>query len=101
MQVLTASEKTSFDQIRPKSFSKVVGMGMLFIYCSTLRFKSNSKLSGLTGGGHAQNTEFRRMDANRVSKQFIYFNRTFFGLYNLLHELKASKVKINNFKQFP
>lgn len=31
----------------------------------------------------------RKMDANRGSKHFLYINRTFFGLYNLLNDLKA------------
>jgi predicted unusual protein kinase regulating ubiquinone biosynthesis (AarF/ABC1/UbiB family) len=50
------------------------------------------------GKKYAQNTELRRMDGNRGSKHFIYINRTFFGLYNLLHDLKASQIKINNYK---
>jgi hypothetical protein len=29
------------------------------------------------------------MNGNRGSKHFLYINRTFFGLYNLLHDLKA------------
>ncbi|WP_036384228.1 AarF/ABC1/UbiB kinase family protein [Muricauda sp. MAR_2010_75] len=49
------------------------------------------------GKKYAQNTELRRMNGNRGSKHFIYINRTFFGLYNLLHELKASQIKINNY----
>ncbi|SFC11369.1 Predicted unusual protein kinase regulating ubiquinone biosynthesis, AarF/ABC1/UbiB family [Flagellimonas taeanensis] len=49
------------------------------------------------GKKYAQNTELRRMDGNRGSKHFIYINRTFFGLYNLMHDLKANMVKVNNF----
>lgn len=49
------------------------------------------------GKKYAQNTELRRMDANRGSKHFIYINRTFFGLYNLMHDLKANQVVVNNF----
>ncbi|MFD2098920.1 ABC1 kinase family protein [Flagellimonas iocasae] len=49
------------------------------------------------GKKYAQNTELRRMDANRGSKHFIYINRTFFGLYNLMHDLKANHVQVNNF----
>jgi predicted unusual protein kinase regulating ubiquinone biosynthesis (AarF/ABC1/UbiB family) len=41
----------------------------------------------------------RKMNGNRGSKHFIYMNRTFFGLYNLLHDLKA-KVKINEFQKY-
>ncbi|PTX62183.1 putative unusual protein kinase regulating ubiquinone biosynthesis (AarF/ABC1/UbiB family) [Kordia periserrulae] len=50
------------------------------------------------GERYAKNTQLRSMNGNRGSKHFIYMNRTFFGLYNLLHDLKAKDVKINNFK---
>ena len=47
---------------------------------------------------YSKDTELRKMNGNRGSKHFLYINRTFFGLYNLLHDLKA-EVKINNFKE--
>ena len=52
------------------------------------------------GERYSKNTELRNMNGNRGSKHFIYINRTFFGLYNLMHDLKASNVKINNFIQY-
>lgn len=50
------------------------------------------------GYKYAKSTEFKKMNGNRGSKHFLYINRTFFGLYNLMHDLKAQKIKINNFK---
>ncbi|WP_397362470.1 ABC1 kinase family protein [Olleya sp. R77988] len=50
------------------------------------------------GQRYSKNTELRKMNANRGSKHFIYINRTFFGLYNLMFDLKAKNVKINNFR---
>ncbi|SEB44062.1 ABC1 family protein [Tenacibaculum sp. MAR_2009_124] len=50
------------------------------------------------GQKYAKSTELKKMNGNRGSKHFIYINRTFFGLYNLMHDLKAKGVKINNFK---
>jgi len=47
---------------------------------------------------YSKNTELRKMNGNRGSKHFIYINRTFFGLYNLMFDLKAKKVGINNYK---
>lgn len=44
----------------------------------------------------AQKTELRRYNGNRGSKHFIYVNRTFFGLYNLMHELKATHIEIKS-----
>lgn len=46
---------------------------------------------------YSKNTELRKMNGNRGSKHFIYMNRTFFGLYNLMFDLKAKGIKINNF----
>ncbi|REE79866.1 putative unusual protein kinase regulating ubiquinone biosynthesis (AarF/ABC1/UbiB family) [Lutibacter oceani] len=50
------------------------------------------------GERYSKNTELKKMNGNRGSKHFIYINRTFFGLYNLMFDLKATKVHINNFK---
>ena len=49
------------------------------------------------GERYSKSTELRKMNGNRGSKHFIYINRTFFGLYNLMFDLKAKNVKINNF----
>ncbi|WP_299133716.1 lipopolysaccharide core heptose(II) kinase RfaY [uncultured Tenacibaculum sp.] len=50
------------------------------------------------GQKYAKSTELKKMNGNRGSKHFIYINRTFFGLYNLMHDLKANHIQINNFK---
>ncbi|WP_299116234.1 AarF/UbiB family protein [uncultured Winogradskyella sp.] len=49
------------------------------------------------GQKYSKSTELRNMNGNRGSKHFIYINRTFFGLYNLMFDLKAENIKINNF----
>jgi predicted unusual protein kinase regulating ubiquinone biosynthesis (AarF/ABC1/UbiB family) len=49
------------------------------------------------GEQYSKNTELRKMNGNRGSKHFIYINRTFFGLYNLMFDLKAKSVKVNNY----
>ena len=50
------------------------------------------------GERYSKSSEFKNMNGNRGSKHFIYINRTFFGLYNLMFDLKAKDIKINNFK---
>lgn len=52
---------------------------------------------GDMGQRYSKSTELRNMNGNRGSKHFIYINRTFFGLYNLMFDLKAENVNINNF----
>lgn len=48
---------------------------------------------------YSKDTEIRKMNGNRGSKHFLYINRTFFGLYNLMNDLGA-KVEINNYKNY-
>ena len=67
--------KAIFDFSNPDFFNKVAEMGQKY----------------------SKSTELRNMNGNRGSKHFIYINRTFFGLYNLMYDLKAKEVKINNF----
>ena len=45
----------------------------------------------------ANDDYLRKLNGNRGSRHFLYINRTFFGLYNLMHDLKA-KIKVNNYK---
>ena len=47
---------------------------------------------------YSKNTELRKMNGNRGSKHFIYMNRTFFGLYNLMFDLRAEKITVNNYE---
>ena len=47
----------------------------------------------------SQDDKLEKLNGNRGSKHFLYINRTFFGLYNLLHDLKADIV-VNNYKKF-
>ena len=48
---------------------------------------------------YAKDEHIRKMNGNRGSKHFLYINRTFFGLYHLLHDLKA-KVSIKQYHKY-
>lgn len=48
---------------------------------------------------YSKDTEIRKMNGNRGSKHFLYINRTFFGLYNLMNDLGA-RVYINDYKKY-
>jgi predicted unusual protein kinase regulating ubiquinone biosynthesis (AarF/ABC1/UbiB family) len=52
------------------------------------------------GERYSKSAELRSMNGSRGSKHFIYMNRTFFGLYNLMFDLKAKDIKINNYNQY-
>ena len=47
----------------------------------------------------ANDEYLRKLNGNRGSKHFLYINRTFFGVYNLMHDLKA-KILVDNYKQY-
>jgi predicted unusual protein kinase regulating ubiquinone biosynthesis (AarF/ABC1/UbiB family) len=51
------------------------------------------------GEEFAKDTQLRKMNGNRGSKHFLYINRTFFGLYNLLHDIKA-RVDTRHFEKY-
>jgi predicted unusual protein kinase regulating ubiquinone biosynthesis (AarF/ABC1/UbiB family) len=51
------------------------------------------------GEEFAKDTQLRKMNGNRGSKHFLYINRTFFGLYNLLHDLKA-RVNTKEYEKY-
>ncbi len=47
----------------------------------------------------SKDEQLRKMNGNRGSKHFLYMNRTFFGLYNLLHDLRA-QVHVHSFRKY-
>ncbi|CAM2812949.1 ABC1 family protein [Flavobacterium succinicans] len=51
------------------------------------------------GERFAKDTNLRKMNGNRGSKHFIYMNRTFFGLYNLMFDLRAS-IAVNQYQNY-
>ena len=52
------------------------------------------------GQRYAKLSDLKNMNTNRGSRHFIYLNRTFFGLYNMMHDLRAEGIEINHFKKF-
>lgn len=51
------------------------------------------------GERFSKDTNLRKMNGNRGSKHFIYMNRTFFGLYNLMFDLKATII-VNQYQKY-
>jgi predicted unusual protein kinase regulating ubiquinone biosynthesis (AarF/ABC1/UbiB family) len=66
-----------------------------FDFADAVFFESIAQL----GERFSKDTNLRKMNGNRGSKHFIYMNRTFFGLYNLMFDLKA-KIVVNEFKKY-
>ncbi|WP_034061533.1 ABC1 kinase family protein [Lacinutrix jangbogonensis] len=53
---------------------------------------------GAIGERYFKSTRTQNMNANRGSRHFIYLNRMFFGLFNLMFDLQAKNISINNYK---
>ena len=68
---------------------------------STFDFSDQSFFDDIAklGERFKNDTNLRKMNGNRGSKHFIYINRTFFGLYNLMFDLKA-KIIVNNYVSY-
>ena len=58
------------------------------------------KKIAITGEQLSKDKRLRKLSTSRGSKHFIYVNRTFFGLYNILHLIGAQKVEINGYKKY-
>ena len=66
-----------------------------FDFSDAVFFESIAKL----GERFASDTNLRKMNGNRGSKHFIYMNRTFFGLYNIMFDLKA-KITVTEYLKY-
>ena len=68
---------------------------------NTFDFNDNDFWNNITNISKilANDDKLRHMNGNRGSEHFIYMNRTFFGLYHLLHDLKAV-IKTENFRKY-
>lgn len=52
------------------------------------------------GERFSKDKELRNQNGGRGSKHFIYMNRTFFGMYNMMFDLKSKNIIINNYKNY-
>lgn len=95
------------DSAREKDFFYTIFHEMLSLFTrpfhsETFDFSNQEFFDqiGALGQKYANDSALRDMNGNRGSKHFIYINRTFFGLYNLMFDLKAKDVVINNFQKY-
>lgn len=93
------------DSPKEKEFFKKLFYEMLSLFTQPFQSETFDFSDGVffgkiadLGAKYAKSTELKDMNGNRGSKHFIYINRTFFGLYNLMHDLKAKDININNYQ---
>ena len=91
----TEEEKAFFT----KMFHDMLSLFSLPLHDETFDFSNDEFFLRIAqlGEQYSKNKQIKKYNANRGSKHFIYMNRTFFGLYNLMFDLKAKKIIINNF----
>ncbi len=98
---------TAVDSHEETSFFKEMFHELLSVFTLPFQSKvfdfSDPEFFGKIGDiaeRYSQNTELKKLNNTRGSKHFIYMNRTFFGLYNLMFDLKANAVRINQFQDY-
>ncbi len=101
LEILRADDSEKEIKFFSELFYQMLSLFTSPFHDETFDFAEESFWSSITelSEKYSKDTELRKMNGNRGSKHFLYINRTFFGLYNLLHDLKA-KVEINNFKKY-
>ncbi len=95
------------DSAREKSFFSKMFYEMLELFTRPFNqtffdFSDESFFAEIAALGqrYAKVNQMKGMDTNRGSKHFIYINRTFFGLYSMMHDLRATNIEINQYKAF-
>ena len=95
------------DSPEEKEFFTQIFYELLYLFTTPFQqenfdFSDNAFFEAIAdlGQKYAKNTQMKGRDANRGSKHFIYMNRTFFGLYSLMHDINSKNIKINNYKNF-
>ena len=95
------------DSPEEKEFFTQIFYELLYLFTTPFQqenfdFSDNTFFEAIAdlGQKYAKNTQMKGRNANRGSKHFIYMNRTFFGLYSLMHDINSKNIKINNYKNF-
>ena len=102
LEILREDDSKEETEFFTKMFHELLSLFTQPFQVETFDFSDGEFFGKITelGQRYSKSTELRKMNGNRGSKHFIYINRTFFGLYNLMFDLKADNIKINNFNGF-
>ena len=101
LEILTETDSPEELKFFKALFKEMLTLFTLPFHETSFDFGSNDfweKIADLSER-YSKDSQIRKMNGNRGSKHFLYMNRTFFGLYNLLHDLRA-KIDVNSYKQY-
>lgn len=101
LEILTTEDNHETKQFIKKLFYDLLSLFTEPLHCESFDFSNSDFFSNIAqlGENLAKDSQLRKMNGNRGSKHFLYINRTFFGLYNLLHDLKAT-IHTNDFRKY-
>ncbi|PQJ81126.1 ABC1 kinase family protein [Polaribacter glomeratus] len=99
LEILLASDGKEESIFFSAMFHEMLSIFTQPFHAETFDFSNEAFFNQISEFGDklTKSSELRSYNASRGSKHFIYMNRTFFGLYNLMFDLKAKDIKINNF----
>lgn len=80
-------------------FHEMVSLFMEPLKSATFDFSDESFFDRIFALAERFNNDSRikKLNTNRGSKHFIYMNRTFFGLYSLMHDLGSTEVRTDDY----
>ncbi|WP_224483336.1 ABC1 kinase family protein [Robertkochia aurantiaca] len=101
LEILTKTDSDEELKFFTALFKEMLGIFTLPFHSDHFDFSSDDfwgRIADLSER-YSKDQQIRKMNGNRGSKHFLYMNRTFFGLYNLLYDLKA-RVDTDNYKKY-
>lgn len=101
LEILRVDDSTAEIVYFTEMFHDLLSLFTKPFQAETFDFSDESFFESIAqlGERFSKDTNLRKMNGNRGSKHFIYMNRTFFGLYNLMFDLKATIV-VNEFEKY-
>lgn len=103
LEILNATDSEAHQKLFKEMFYEILSCFTLPFQHETFDFSDAKLFETIAQKGEAYFKEANRLkvDMNRGSKHIIYMNRTFFGLFSLMFELKAQNIKILNYQNIP
>jgi len=99
LEVIIPKDTPQEIEFLEKLFKELLSVFTRPFQCKDFDFSDESFYQELLALGEklTKDKELRSQNGGRGSKHFIYMNRTFFGLYNLMFDLKSSHVEIQKY----
>ncbi len=100
LEILRETDSEKEKEFFSEMFYEMFSMFSTPFQLETFDFTDEAFWNNLTqlSERYSKDPELRKMNGTRGSQHFLYMSRTFFGLYNLLHDLEA-EIEVNNYKK--